>query len=274
MPRFSAHLSMLFTEHPFLDRFAAARAAGFEAVEYWFPYEHPAGRLARELRRHGLEQALINLPPGDPAAGEQGLAALPGREDEFARGVDLALDYARALDCRCLHAMAGRTPDADPERCWRTYVANLRLAAERAAREGRSVVIEAINPRDLPGYFLHATRDAARAVAEVGHPNLGLLLDLYHCQIIEGDLATRVRELMPMVRHLQIAGVPERHEPDAGEVHYPYLFDLIDALGYRGFIGCEYHPAGETRQGLAWLERARRAMSALPRDPAPAAPGT
>ena len=257
MPRFSAHLSMLFTEHPFLDRFSAARAAGFEAVEYWSPYEYPAERLARELRRNGLRQALINLPPGDLAAGEQGLAALPGREDEFMQGVELALDYARALDCPCVHAMAGRTEGADPERCWRTYVANLRLAAERAAREGRIVVIEAINPRDMPGYFLHRTPDAARAVAEVDHPGLGLLLDLYHCQIIEGDLTTRIRELMPIVRHIQIAGVPERHEPDMGEIHYPHLFALIDALGYAGWIGCEYHPVGDSRQGLAWLERER-----------------
>lgn len=248
---------MLFPEHPFLERFAAAREAGFEAVEYWYPYAYPAEQLAGELERHGLRQALINLPPGDIEAGDQGLAALPGREDEFREALELALSYARVLECPCLHAMAGKPDGADPEAARRTYVANLRFAAERAAAEGRSVVIEAINARDMPGYFLSSTRDAARIIGEVDRPGLGLLLDLYHCQIMEGDLAVRTRELMPLTRHIQIAGVPERHEPDLGEVHYPYLFRLIDSLGYRGFIGCEYNPRGDTRSGLAWLERAR-----------------
>ena len=258
MPRFSAHLSMLFPEHPFLERFAAARAAGFEAVEYWYPYAHPAERLAEALDRHRLLQALINLPPGNVDAGDQGLAALPGREDEFQEAFELALSYARALDCPCLHAMAGTPDAADAQGARRAYVANLRFASERAAAEGRSVVIEAINARDMPGYFLHTTHDALRVIEEVDRPGLGLLLDLYHCQITEGDLATRIRDLLPVTRHIQIAGVPERHEPDIGEVHYPYLFRLIDSLGYRGFVGCEYHPKAGTRDGLAWLERARR----------------
>ena len=257
MPRFSAHLSMLFPEHPFLERFAAAREAGFEAVEYWYPYAYPAERLAEELDRHGLRQALINLPPGNVEAGDQGLAALPGREDEFREAFTLALAYARALDCPCLHAMAGLPGGADPEAARRTCIANLRFAAERAAAEGRSVVIEAINARDMPGYFLRTTRDAARVIEAVGRPGLGLLLDLYHCQITEGDLAVRVRELMPITRHVQIAGVPERHEPDVGEVHYPYLFRLLDSLGYAGWVGCEYTPRGGTRPGLAWLDRER-----------------
>ena len=257
MPKFSAHLSMLFPEHPFLERFAAAREAGFEAVEYWYPYAYPAEQLAEALDRHGLRQALINLPPGDIEAGDQGLAALPGREDEFREAFERALAYACVLDCPCLHAMAGTPGGADPEAVRRTYIANLRYAAERVAPEGRSVVIEAINARDLPGYFLHSTRDAARVIEEVNRPGLGLLLDLYHCQITEGDLTVRVRALMPVTRHVQIAGVPERHEPDIGEVHYPYLFRLIDRLGYGGFVGCEYHPRDRTRAGLAWLERAR-----------------
>ena len=257
MPRFSAHLSMLFPEHPFLERFAQAREAGFEAVEYWHPYAHPVEQLAEALGRQGLRQALINLPPGNDEAGDSGLAALPGREDEFREGLELALDYARALDCPCLHAMAGKPGGADARAARSTFVANLRYAAERAAAEGRSVVIEAINDRDMPGYFLRCTRDAARIIAEVDRPGLGLLLDLYHCQISEGDLATRIRELLAITRHVQIAGVPERHEPDVGEVHYPYLFRLFDTLGYAGFVGCEYHPRGGTRAGLAWLARAR-----------------
>ena len=261
MPRFSAHLSMLFPEHPFLERFAAAREAGFEAVEYWYPYTYPAERLAEELERHHLRQALINLPPGDVEAGDQGLAALPGREDEFREAFELALSYARVLDCPCLHAMAGKQPPGpvDTKAALRTYVANLRFAAERAAAEGRSVVIEAINARDIPGYFLSSTHDAVLTIETVDHPGLGLLLDLYHCQIMEGDLAVRIRELMPFTRHMQIAGVPERHEPDVGEVHYPYLFRVIDSLGYRGFVGCEYNPRGDTHAGLAWLDREHEA---------------
>ena len=257
MPRFSAHLSMLFSEDPFLERFAAAREAGFEAVEYWYPYTYPAEQLAEALDRYQLRQALINLPPGDIEAGDQGLAALPGREDEFREAFDLALSYARVLNCPCLHAMAGRPGTADPKAARRTYIANLRFAAERAAAEGRSVVIEAINARDMPGYFLHSTGDAARIIEEVDRPGLGLLLDLYHCQIMEGDLAVRISELASITRHVQIAGAPDRHEPDIGEVHYPYLFCLLDALGYQGFVGCEYNPKGDTRAGLAWLDRAR-----------------
>lgn len=257
MPRFSAHLSMLFPEHPFLERFAPAREAGFEAVEYWYPYAHPAEQLAEALHRHRLRQALINLPPGDIEAGDQGLAALPGREDEFREAFELALSYARVLNCPCLHAMAGRPDAAALKTARRTYIANLRFAAERAAAEGRSVVIEAINARDMPGYFLHSTGDAARIIEEVDRPGLGLLLDLYHCQIMEGDLVMRIRELVSITRHVQIAGVPERHEPDLGEVHYPYLFRLLDSLGYQGFVGCEYNPRGDTRAGLAWLDRAR-----------------
>ena len=256
MPRFSAHLSMLFPEHPFLERFAAARDAGFEAVEYWDPYSYPAEQLAEALERHGLRQALINLPTGDVEAGDQGLAALPGREDEFREAFERALSYARALDCPCLHAMAGKPGDADPAGARRAYVANLRFAAERAAAEGRCVVIEAINARDMPGYFLRTTREASGVIEEVGSAGLGLLLDLYHCQITEGDLTMRVRDLMPITRHVQIAGVPERHEPDVGEVHYPYLFRLMDSLGYRGYVGCEYNPRKATRAGLAWRERA------------------
>ena len=258
MPRFSAHLSMLFPELPFLERFAAAATAGFAAVEYLSPYEHPVAELQDQLERHRLKQSLFNLPLGDRAAGERGLASLPGRETEFAEGLELALGYARDLDCKCLHVMAGVPGSVDWDTAWETYISNLRLAAERAGAEERTVVIEVINTRDMPGYFLHRLRDATRALEAVNHPNLGLLLDLYHCQIAEGDVATHIRRLMPVIRHMQIAGVPERHEPDIGELHYPYLFRLIDSLGYRGWVGCEYRPLGDTRQGLIWFEREQR----------------
>ncbi len=241
-----------------MQRFEAAAVAGFAAVEYLSPYDHPVDELKEQLERHRLRQSLFNLPLGDHAAGERGLAALPGREGEFADSLELALQYARGLDCECLHVMAGIPGAVDRDTVWDTYIANLRLAAERAEAEARTVVIEVINPRDMPGYFLDRIRDATRALEAVNHPSLGLLLDLYHCQIVEGDLAVHVRRLMPIVRHIQIAGVPERHEPDIGEVHYPYLFRLIDSLGYRGWIGCEYRPLGDTRQGLTWFDREQR----------------
>ncbi len=260
MPKFAANLSMMFTEAPFLDRFERAAAAGFRAVEYLFPYEHEPATLAGRLDGHGLQQVLFNLPPGDWAAGDRGLAALPGREAEFARSVERALGYAEALRCPQVHAMAGVPPagvtrgEGDA-----VYLANLRAAAERLARHGVRLLIEPINRRDMPGYFL-ATVEEARAVIErVGHPNLFLQMDLYHAQIMGGDLATRIAANLPLIRHFQIAGVPERHEPDGGEVNYAYLFDLIDRLGYDGWIGCEYRPKGNTLDGLGWFARARGA---------------
>ena len=258
MPRFAANLAYLFLELPFLERFAAAAAAGFEAVEFPSPYDHPPQQLAEHLARHNLRQVLLNLPMGNAEAGDRGLAAVPGREVEFAESLELALEYARALDCPHVHVMAGIASSADPETAWQTYIANLRLAADRAADDERAIVIEMINTRDMPGYFLHSIRDATRAIDAVHHPNLGLLLDVYHCQVLEGDLAVNIRNLMPVTRHMQIAGTPERHEPDVGEINYPYLFRLIDSLGYRGWIGCEYRPLGSTRQGLLWFEREQR----------------
>ena len=256
MPKFAANLSFIFQEMGFLDRFAAAAACGFKAVEYLTPYEHPPEVIAEQLRRHGLEQALFNLPPGDWAAGERGIAALRGREQEFRDGVEQALVYAKATRCRLLHAMAGLLPEShDRAEAERVYLANLQHAADRLAAEGLTLVIEPINTRDIPGYILNTTTQAMSIIERVGRPNLKLQLDLYHVQIMEGDLAHRVRALSGHYPHVQIAGNPGRHEPDIGEINYPYLFDLLDELGYAGWIGCEYRPKGETRAGLGWARR-------------------
>ncbi|MCB9946625.1 MAG: hydroxypyruvate isomerase family protein [Rhodospirillaceae bacterium] len=253
MPRFAANLSMLFQDLPFLDRFAAAQAAGFGAVEFLFPYDHPADTVAGRLKAAGLQQALFNLPPGDWAGGERGLAALPGREAEFRESVDTALAYARALGCRKLHAMAGVTPGGAAEAdCRALYIENLRATAARLAAEDILLLIEPLNQRDMPGYFLKTTGQAREIIAEVGAPNLKLQFDVYHTQISEGDLAVRLRDLFGLIGHIQIAGVPERHEPSVGEINYPYLFALMDQLGYDGWVGCEYRPAGGTVEGLGW----------------------
>jgi hydroxypyruvate isomerase len=255
MPRFAANLSLLFGEHDFLDRFAAAADAGFTAAEYLFPYQYPAAEIARRLARSGLEPVLFNLPPGDEAKGERGLAALPGREAEFARSVEIAIDYALAAGCRQLHCLAGRPPpEVERDAALATYIANLRLAAAKAADHGITLLIEPINTRDIPGYFLNRPSEARAVIEAVAAPNLALQFDLYHCQIMVGDLATELRRQAGITRHIQIAGVPERHEPDTGEVNYPYLFELIDELGYQGWIGCEYRPRGATLEGLGWVE--------------------
>ncbi|MEW6694111.1 MAG: 2-oxo-tetronate isomerase [Pseudomonadota bacterium] len=262
MPQFAANLSLMYTEHDFLDRFAAAAADGFRAVEFLFPYDHAPQTIAQRLRDNGLRQALFNLPPGDWAAGERGLAALPGREAEFAASVQQALPYALATGCRRLHVMAGIAPaGADRAAMHRTYVANLRHAVEQLAPHGITVLIEPINTRDMPGYFLHFQQQAHDIVAEVGHPNLKVQMDLYHCQIMEGDLWTRLQRHIGGVGHLQIAGVPHRHEPDSGEVNYPWLFAQIDALGYQGDIGCEYRPRQGTSAGLGWFAPYRDVQS-------------
>ena len=253
MPKLAANLSLMYTEHPFLERFAAAARDGFRAVEYLFPYEHPAQELASRLRDHGLEQALFNAPPGDFAQGERGIASLPGREDEFRRSIDTALSYARVIGNKRLHVMAGLiAPGEDRARHRDLYVRNLAFAALAAADEGLTVVIEPINTRDIPGFFLNRQDEAHAICQEVGAPNLRVQMDLYHCQIVEGDLAMKIRQYIGGVGHLQIAGVPERHEPDIGEINYPYLFALIDQLGYDGWIGCEYRPRAGTSQGLGW----------------------
>ncbi|MGN4067958.1 2-oxo-tetronate isomerase [Burkholderia gladioli] len=254
MPRFAANLSMMYTEHPFLERFAAAARDGFRAVEYLFPYDFAADELKARLADAGLVQALFNAPPGDWAAGERGFASLPGREDEFRRAFDTALDYARVLGNDKLHVMAGLLPaGADHARHREVYLRNLSHAAEAARAAGILVVIEPINTRDMPGYFLNRQDDAQSICREVGAPNLRVQFDCYHCQIVEGDIAMKLKRDFAGIGHIQVAGVPERHEPDLGELNYPYLFELIDTLGYDGWIGCEYRPKAGTSEGLGWL---------------------
>ncbi|POX45273.1 2-oxo-tetronate isomerase [Streptomyces sp. Ru72] len=260
MPRFAANLSMMYTEHDFLGRFAAASADGFEAVEYLFPYAYDATELRRRLDDHGLRQALFNAPPGAWESGERGMAALPGREAELRSGIDRALEYAVELGSPRVHVMAGLVrPDAAPGERARhrdTYLANLAWAAERAASAGVDLLIEPINGRDMPGYFLTTQAEAHAVVQDVGASNLKVQLDLYHCQIVEGDLTVTLRRDVPTGRvgHLQIAGVPDRHEPDLGELNVHHLFDVVDELGFDGWIGCEYIPRAGTSEGLRWLD--------------------
>ena len=262
MPRFAANLSMLYNDLDFLDRFEAAARDGFQAVEYLFPYDFAPEQLARRLQDHGLQQVLFNAPPGDWNAGERGLACIPGRETEFAQGMERAIAYARALGCPRIHVMAGLKPAGASDDILRaTYIANVRHAARLAAPHGIAILLEPINGRDMPGFFLSRQDQAHALLADIAEPNAQVQMDLYHCQIVEGDLAMKIRQYLPTGRvgHVQIAGVPERHEPDVGEVNYPYLFRLLDHLGYDGWIGCEYRPARgaaahATSEGLGWMK--------------------
>jgi hydroxypyruvate isomerase len=256
MPRFAANLSMMFTEVPFIERFGAAAEAGFAAVEFLFPYEHAADEIAAQLRSHRVANVLFNMPPGDWAAGERGMASIPGREAQFRQSVGDALAYARALGTPRVHVMAGLLPaGADRLRHRATYVANLRYAAHEAARDGLDILIEPINTRDIPGYFLNTQADAHAIREEVGAPNLKVQFDLYHAQIVEGDLTEKLKRWLPHVGHIQIAGVPGRHEPNVGEVNYDFLFRVIDEARWDGWIGCEYKPAAGTAEGLGWMYR-------------------
>lgn len=254
MLRFAANLSMMYNEMPFLERFAAAAADGFEAVEYLFPYDFQAADIAARLQAHKLTQALFNLPPGNWAAGERGLACLPGREQEFAQSIETALPYALATGVRRIHVMAGIEPAGSQAPVLRrTYIENLRLACDRLGEHGIAVMIEPINRRDMPGYFLNHQAQAHAICAEVDRPNIRVQMDFYHCQIVEGDLASRLRQHFAGIGHIQIAGVPDRHEPDEGEVSYAYLLSLLESLDYAGYIGCEYRPRAGTSAGLGWL---------------------
>jgi len=267
MPLFAANLTMMYTEHAFLDRFKAAAADGFDAVEFAFPYEHPAAAIASRLAEHGLTQTLFNAPPGDLKAGERGVAALATRRDDFRRGfLEQALPYAQTLRCPRLHVMAGIMPAGAERAPMRAaFVENLAWAAREAASAGIDLLIEPINRRDIPGYLLNRQDDAHEIVADVNAPNLRVQMDLYHCQIVEGDVAMKLRKYLPTGRvgHLQIAGVPDRHEPDVGELYHPYLFELIDALGWAHPIGCEYRPRAGTSAGLGWLKALKESKGDL-----------
>ncbi|MBU6498861.1 MAG: hydroxypyruvate isomerase family protein [Rhodospirillales bacterium] len=256
MPRLAANLSMMFNEVPFLDRFDAAARAGFTAVEFLFPYEYPAAELKKRLAANGLAQVLFTMPPGDWAGGERGTASLPGREREFREGVARALDYAAALECKLVHVMAGippaGTPHATAAAC---YAANLAWAAERAHPAGIRLAIEPINHRDMPGFHLNTMAQGAAVIAALGAERVGLQFDIYHCQVTEGDITKRMEAHMPIIAHMQLADVPARNEPGTGEIAWDYVLRRIDELGYKGWIGCEYRPAGDTVAGLAWRTR-------------------
>jgi hydroxypyruvate isomerase len=249
MPRFAANLNFLFTELPFLDRFEAAAKAGFKAVEIGNPYEAAAQDVAARIKGNGLVPALFNISFGDAGKGERGRAALPGREKEFEADLATALSYAEAAGCRRLHILAGVVHHGARRA---TYVGNLKKAARTAAGAGVELVIEPINRRDIPGYFLNRTAEARSVIHEVGEPNLGLQLDLYHRQVEEGDVATAIEEYKGLTRYYQLANPPDRGEPDAGEMNYRWLLELIDRTGYVGFIGCEYKPRRGTVEGLKW----------------------
>jgi hydroxypyruvate isomerase len=269
MPRFAANLHYLFGEEPFLHRFEAAARAGFKAVEFQVPYDHDPAELRARLGSNGLDMVLFDAPMGNWDCGDRGLAAVPGREAEFRASLEQVPGYAKALDCTTVHVMAGVAgAGSDYLRAERVYIENLRYAAAFLKRHGVAAVIEPINnklgmmrdgptytTRGMHGYFLNHTDHARRIIEEVGSDNLFLHLDCYHMQMLEGHLAETIRQHIHLVRHFQIAGVPGRHEPDVGEINYPYLFDLIDELGYSGWVGCEYRPRGDTLEGLKWAAR-------------------
>jgi hydroxypyruvate isomerase len=254
MPRFAANLSMMFNEVPFLDRFEAAAKAGFTAVEFLFPYEHPADEVGKRLHGNGLTQALFNLYPGDFAAGERGFAALPDRFADMQRSLDMALPYAKATGVKRLHLMAGLAR-LDDRKAVEAFTKSVATAAEFFAPHGLDVVIEPINARNVPGYFLNNFVFARDLIRELKIPNLKLQFDIYHCQIIHGDVTMHLREMLPIIGHMQIASIPSRNEPDGEELNYPFVFEEIDRLGYTGFVGCEYNPRGKTTDGLGWFKR-------------------
>lgn len=253
MPRFAANLTMLFGEMPFVDRFAAASAAGFRGVEYLFPYDFDKAELREQLNRHGLMQVLHNLPAGNWAAGERGIAILPDRVEEFRDGVQCAIEYARALDCKQLNCLVGIAPaDADVFELNEVLVGNLRYAADALSKAGIRLLIEPINTIDIPGFFLSRTEQAAQIVADVGSSNLFIQYDIYHMQVMEGDIARSLQKHLARIGHVQIADNPGRNEPGTGEINYPFLFRHLDAIGYRGWVGCEYKPRTTTVDGLGW----------------------
>ncbi len=254
MPKLAANLSMMFGELPFPGRFEAAAKAGFSAVEYLFPYDFDPHDIRGWLDRFDLAQALFNAPPGDWDAGERGIACLPGREDEFADGIEKALAYAAVLGNRRIHVMAGLVPEALAyEEARICYVQNLRHAARVAQRAGLTILVEPINTIDMPGYFVNYQEDGVALIEQIGESNVRLQFDCYHCQMMQGNVVATFRKLQSYIDHVQIAGVPGRHEPNVGELNYPYVLSQIDASGYQGFVGCEYKPSTTTLDGLGWI---------------------
>ncbi|MGB5451878.1 MAG: 2-oxo-tetronate isomerase [Sedimenticolaceae bacterium] len=255
MPKFAANLTMMYNEVDFLDRFEAAAKSGFKGVEYLFPYDFGKEELAERLHKHGLVQVLHNLPAGDWGAGERGIACLPDRVGEFQDGVGRAIDYAQALGCRQINCLAGLTPSgADVDAVRETFVSNLSFAADKLGAAGIRLLIEPINTRDIPGFHLTGTQQALDVIDATGSDNIGLQYDIYHMQIMEGDLAPTIERNLSRIHHMQLADNPGRHEPGTGEINYPFLFGFIDQLGYEGWIGCEYKPAAKTEDGLAWIK--------------------
>jgi len=255
MPRLAANLSTLFKERPFLERFRAAADAGFRAVEYQYPYEEQAGEIAKRARDAGLQVVLHNMPRGDPARGEHGTACLPGREQRFRDDLETAIDYARAAGCMQVHCMSGVMPaGAERPRLHATYVANLRYAAERLRKDGMRLLIEPLSPRTVAGCFLTGSAQAVAILDEVAAPNAFVQYDLFHMQIMEGNLAETIERLLPRIGHMQLADVPGRHEPGSGELNFEFLLRHVDRVGYAGWIGCEYNPSGDTVQGLKWAK--------------------
>jgi len=253
MPRFAANLTMTFNEVPFLDRFEAAARAGFTAVEFLFPYDYPASEVGERLRKNKLTQALFNLPPGDWANGERGYAALPDRFADLQQSLQTALPYVKATAVKRLHLMAGIADRRDPDAV-AAFRKSIIWTSEFCAPHGLDVVLEPLNSRNAPGYFLNDFDFASNLINELKIPNLKLQFDIYHCQIIHGDVTMRLREMMPIIGHIQIASIPSRHEPDDEELNYPFVFAELDRLGYGGFVGCEYVPRGTTTDGLAWFK--------------------
>lgn len=255
MPKFSANLTMLFTEIDFLDRFQAAARAGFKGVEYLFPYSWPSAELAEKLEQNQLIQVLHNLPAGDWAGGERGIACIPGRENEFQDGVGQALEYARALKCPALNCLAGLVPENHPaDRVRETVVANLRFAAKTLGEAGIRLLVEPLNSKDIPGFYLVGSAETMKLIEEVGYPNVMLQYDIYHMQRMEGELINTITSLVDRIGHMQLADNPGRHEPGTGEINFTNVFKAIDAAGYQGWIGCEYLPADTTEAGLGWLD--------------------
>jgi hydroxypyruvate isomerase len=255
MPKFSANLTFLYTDLPLLDRFAAAAKSGFKGVEYMSPYEEKKDDLVARLRDNGLTQALHNLPVGDWAAGERGIAILPDRVEEFRRGVAKAIEYAKALGCGQLNCLVGVAPkSAETPMLRKTLVANLAFAASELGREKIRLLIEPCNTRDIPGFFLNRTDQALGLIDEVGSDNLFVQYDIYHAQIMEGDLARTMEAHLPRIAHIQLADNPGRHEPGTGEINYPFLFGHLDRIGYSGWVGCEYKPLTNTAAGLGWMK--------------------